>query len=141
MKIIRDYATEIIASMQDKEIVSILLQLIQTIQYDAIGESLMATYLIERSKSNAQIAIYVYWYLKTESESIQQKEAKNTKNLNHEKIQIYKNVFYAFIKEFEEGKEHQDTWEIIKQQEKFVKYLRDLSKAMKEIKNNTERET
>ena len=67
MKIIRDYATEIIAGMQDKELVSILLQLIQTIQYDAIGESLMATHLIESSKTNAQIAIYVYWYLKTES--------------------------------------------------------------------------
>lgn len=65
MKIIRDYATDIISKMSDGDVISILLQLIQSIQYDVIDQSSMASHLIERSKSNKQIAIFIYWYLKT----------------------------------------------------------------------------
>ena len=36
----------------DKEFISILLQLIQSIQYDTIGESSMAQHLLKRSKRN-----------------------------------------------------------------------------------------
>ena len=135
MKIIRDYATDIISKMPDSDIFSILLQLIQSIQYDVIDQSSMASHLIERSKSNKQIAIFIYWYLKTENETGQ--TVKGTKNIA-EKVQIYKNVFYTFKKTFEDS-ELAETWEIIEQQEKFVSYLRDLSKAMKEMKNNSER--
>lgn len=86
--------------MPDKEIISILLQLIQSIQYDSVGESSMAQHLLNRSKRNKQIAIFFFWYLRTESESIHQKESKNVKNILQEKIQIYKNIYYEFEKNF-----------------------------------------
>lgn len=70
MKIIRNYATEIISSMSDRDLISILLQLIQSIQYDAIDESSMAQHLITRSQENQQIAIFFYWYLKTENDYV-----------------------------------------------------------------------
>jgi hypothetical protein len=59
--------------MSDQHIIAILLQLIQSIQYDAINQSSMATHLLERSAKNKQIAILVFWYLKTETEGLQQK--------------------------------------------------------------------
>lgn len=67
MKIIRDYATEIISGVSEDIFKSILLQLIQTVRYDLNGDSSMARLIIEKSLAIEQVAVFTYWFLKTES--------------------------------------------------------------------------
>lgn len=49
MKTIRDYGTEIISSLNGASFTSILLQLIQTIRYDVIGDSSMARLINQKA--------------------------------------------------------------------------------------------
>ena len=70
MKIIRDYATDIISNLHGENFTSILLQLIQTIRYDATGDSSMARLINEKALEDKQIAVFAYWYLCTEAEIV-----------------------------------------------------------------------
>lgn len=65
MKVIRDYATEIISDLSEEIFKSILLQLIQTIRYDANGDSAMSRLIIEKSLQYDQIGVITYWFLNT----------------------------------------------------------------------------
>ncbi len=70
MKLIRDYATEIISGVSEQIFKSILLQLIQAIRYDAYGDSLIVRLIIEKSLVIDEVAVFTYWFLKTESETV-----------------------------------------------------------------------
>jgi hypothetical protein len=70
MKLIRDYATEIISGVSEQIFKSILLQLIQAIRYDAYGDSSIVRLIIEKSLVIDEVAVFTYWFLKTESETV-----------------------------------------------------------------------
>jgi hypothetical protein len=65
MKLIRDYATEIISGVSEQIFKSILLQLIQAIRYDAYGDSSIVRLIIEKSLVIDEVAVFTYWFLKT----------------------------------------------------------------------------
>lgn len=67
---LREYATSIISNIDLPIFYSILLQLIQTIRYDILGQSPMAKLIIEKSLKHEQVAVFAYWYLNTESETL-----------------------------------------------------------------------
>ena len=63
--------------MKDEELINSLLFLVQALRYE--GESVRSTLLellIERGSKNHQFGSLLYWYLKTESDPIQGKDAK-----------------------------------------------------------------
>lgn len=72
MKLIREYATDIISTLTGVSLSSILLQLIQTIRYDAIGDSAMARLVNQKALEDKQIAVLAYWYLCTEAETVKE---------------------------------------------------------------------
>ena len=74
LKVIRDYAVTILSELKDEELIYNLLFLVQALRYE--GETIRSNLLellIERAASNHQMGSLLYWYLKTESDSIQGK--------------------------------------------------------------------
>lgn len=96
MKLIRDYATDIISGVNEEIFKSILLQLIQTIRYDAYGDSSIMKLIIEKSLVIDQVAVFTYWFLKTESEAA--KEPKPAKEQLGEDIQAYR-IFFKTLQD------------------------------------------
>ncbi len=80
LKLIRDYAVSILSELKDQDLIYNLLFLVQALRYegDSVRSSLLDL-LIQRSMHNTQIASLLYWYLKTESDSIQSKGTKVSK--------------------------------------------------------------
>lgn len=80
LKLIRDYAVSILSELKDQDLIYNLLFLVQALRYegDSVRSSLLDL-LIQRSMHNTQIASLLYWYLKTESDSIQSKDTKVSK--------------------------------------------------------------
>ena len=74
LKVIRDYAVTILSELKDEELIYNLLFLVQALRYE--GETIRSNLLellIERAANNHQMGSLLYWYLKTESDSIQGK--------------------------------------------------------------------
>ena len=90
----RTYAISTLAEAPDGELVLYLLQLVQALRYDNISnqtskepkgidrKSSLGAFLIDRASKNMELANYLYWYLKVETEDAQYG-------------QTYQNVFKA----------------------------------------------
>jgi hypothetical protein len=103
LKIIRNYAVEILNNLSNEELSSILLQLVQTLRYDDLDGGKLFVFLTKRALESEEVAISLYWYLRCESESPEiPKEEKAQKETRIENLQIYQNLFdkyYSTINE------------------------------------------
>ncbi len=98
LKLIRDYAVTILCELKDQEISFNLLFLVQALRYE--GDSIRSTLLDllnQRAVENCQIASLLYWYLKTESDSIQNKDTKVSKE-TEKNIKLYQQLYNVFLK-------------------------------------------
>ncbi|KAL9644212.1 hypothetical protein ABK040_005673 [Willaertia magna] len=74
VKIVRDYAVEILRKSNDEEILDVLLQLVQALRYELdnsnirLHECELAKFLLERAQNNFYIANNLNWYLSVETE-------------------------------------------------------------------------
>lgn len=82
--LVRSYAIDTLAGAPDDELRLYLLQLVQALKYESMGEipgtshgeidipspaSPLASFLISRASKNLELANYLYWYIKVELES------------------------------------------------------------------------
>jgi len=81
--LVRSYAIDTLVAAPDSELRLYLLQLVQALKYETMDESLdstssvgngsqqasLANFLIHRAASNLELANYLYWYLKVETQS------------------------------------------------------------------------
>ena len=86
------------SELKDQEIIYNLLFLVQALRYE--GETVRSNLLdmlIIRATSHEQIASLLYWYLRTESDAIQGKDSKVSKE-TEKNIRLYKGLFGVFMK-------------------------------------------
>ncbi len=116
----------------------IILQFVQALKYETDPESRLFKFLVEISMKSKQLAILVYWYLKTECEHLpSKKEQKGMKDQSQALASLYQNFFHRYLEEVK--KDSKELFQIIEKQNNFIKYLRKLSKIVKDIKEKGER--
>lgn len=101
-KLVRSYAVDTLASAPDEELVLYLLQLVQALKYEGLGETdeaddevttstnvgvgVLGKFLVQRACKNMQLANFLYWYVKVEIEDV-----------------LYGKKYLAVFKALEEG--------------------------------------
>jgi phosphatidylinositol 3-kinase len=110
-----------------------LLFLVQALRYE--GETIRSSLLDllnERATSNQQIASLLYWYLKTESEPIQSKETKVSKE-TEKNIRLYQHLFNCFLKHLRTNSS--PVIDSLDKQIQLFEILKKIAKTVKEAKD------
>jgi hypothetical protein len=71
---IRDYAVSCLSSVKDKELQLYLLQLVQSLRYEAHHDSALARFLLSRALQNKLLGQFFFWHLKSEMHSVEVSE-------------------------------------------------------------------
>lgn len=63
---VREYAVSRLQEAENEQLLSYLLQLVQTLRYESVGDAPLTTFLIERAVSDTQLGNFFHWYLTVE---------------------------------------------------------------------------
>lgn len=58
---VRAHAVEVLKRTDDEELLYYLLQLVQALRYEAVDDSPLATFLLQRAVANPNLAMFLHW--------------------------------------------------------------------------------
>lgn len=58
---VRGHAVEVLKRTDDDELRYYLLQLVQALRYEAVDNSKLATFIVQRASKNPTIAVLLHW--------------------------------------------------------------------------------
>lgn len=116
---VRSYAvSRMEAAAKDDELISYLLQLVQAMRYEQY-DSHLVQFLIKRSVSNFELANFLYWYLKVETEDPK-----------------YSKLYTLILSEFENSLSHTGFLKIFEAQKATLRNLEEIQKQLKVLNIN-----
>ena len=124
-KPIREHAVKSLEKLTDKELIFILLQLVQAYKYEDYEDSHLKTFLINKAVKNMEVAVYLHWQLNLEKDNPRNETLAST----------YQGFYNEFFDELgrDEGNNNIILKEIGKQCE-FHKHIMNLAKIVKSKK-------
>ncbi|KAJ4298279.1 Phosphatidylinositol (PI) 3-kinase [Kalmusia sp. IMI 367209] len=125
--IVRSYAVERLKKADDEELQLYLLQLVQALKYEAVGDgddSSLARFLVTRAANSFTLGNFLHWYLMVEISDSSNDQAPEHRDL-------FAKVEYDFMVELEKTPTGVETRKIFRRQGEFLTILAKISKDVR----------